>query len=103
MTGTLSIFYKPAHVLMDLDATHSFVSIMFSVGFDKELESLTKELLISTPVGDSFIVNSVYRDCMVHIVGKTLVVDLIPLDVKEFDVILGMNFLSSHYASIIFH
>ena len=66
---------------MDLGATHSFVSIMFTIGVNKELESLTEELLISTPVRDSFIVNSVYRNCIVHIDGETLEVYLIMLNI----------------------
>ncbi|KAL0548985.1 hypothetical protein IC582_013464 [Cucumis melo] len=77
-------------------------------------ESLTEEFLISTSVGDSFIVNSVYQKCSfivnsvyqkcsILIGGETLEVDLIPLNIQEFDVLLGMNFLSNHYASLIFH
>ncbi|KAL0553697.1 hypothetical protein IC582_007600 [Cucumis melo] len=103
VTGTSSIFNESAHVLMDPGTTHFFVSIMFVVGVVKELESLTEELLISTPVGDSFIVNSVYRKCSILIDGETLEVDLIPLNIQEFDVILGMDFLSNHYASLNCH
>ncbi|KAL4016686.1 hypothetical protein IC575_024343 [Cucumis melo] len=103
VTSTLSIFNKSAHVLMDPGPTHCFLSIMFTVGVDKELESLTEELLISTLVGDSFIVNSVYRKCSILIDDETLEVDLIPLNIQEFDVILGMDFLSNHYASLNCH
>ncbi|KAA0036813.1 DNA/RNA polymerases superfamily protein [Cucumis melo var. makuwa] len=53
--------------------------------------------------GDSFIVNSVYRKCSILIDGETLEVDLIPLNIQEFDVILGMDFLSNHYASLNCH
>ncbi|KAA0060484.1 Gag protease polyprotein-like protein [Cucumis melo var. makuwa] len=74
-----------------------------TVGIDKELESLTEELLISTRIGDSFIVNSVYRKCSILIDGETLEVDLNPLNIQEFDVILGMDFLSNHYASLNCH
>ena len=31
---------------------------------------------------------------------KELLVDLIPLDIKDFDIILGMNWLASYHASI---
>ncbi|KAA0042457.1 reverse transcriptase [Cucumis melo var. makuwa] len=54
-------------------------------------------------IGDSFIVNSVYRKCSVLIDGETLEVDLISLNIQEFDVILGMDFLSNHYASLNCH
>ena len=35
-----------------------------------------------------------------HIDGKTLEVDLILLNIQKFDIILGMDFLSNHYASL---
>ncbi|KAL0556138.1 hypothetical protein IC582_004648 [Cucumis melo] len=40
---------------------------------------------------------------MVHIDGETLEVDLISLNIHKFDIILGMNFLSNHYASLKCH
>ena len=34
------------------------------------------------------------------LIGVAMIVDLIPLDLQEFDVILGMDFLSKYRASI---
>ena len=76
VTSTLTVFSKSAHVLMDPCAIHSFVSIIFMIEVHKNLECLTEELLIITPVGDRFIANSVYQDCIVHIDGETLLVDI---------------------------
>ena len=46
---------------------------------------------VSTPVGESVIVEKVYRSCLVTFVGSNTHVDLIILDMVDFDVILGMT------------
>ena len=45
---------------------------------------------VSTPVGKSVIVEKVYRSCLVTFVGSNTHVDLIILNMVDFDVILGM-------------
>ena len=46
------------------------------------------------PVGESVIVEKVYRSCLVTFVGSNTYVDLIILEMVDFDVILGMTCLS---------
>ena len=46
---------------------------------------------VSTPVGESVIVEKVYRSCLVTFVGSNTYVDLIILEMVDFDVILGMT------------
>ena len=53
---------------------------------------------VSTPVGESVIVEKVYRFCLVNFVGSTTHVDLIILEMVDFDVILGMTWLSPNFA-----
>ena len=43
---------------------------------------------------------SVYRSCDIIINDVPLLVDLIPLSIQDFDVILGMDWLSSVHAKI---
>ena len=43
------------------------------------------------PVGGYFIADLVFRDCDVIIEDQNLQADLIPLELKEFDAILGMD------------
>lgn len=47
--------------------------------------------------------DSVYRDCPIEINGITMTVDLIPLDLREFGVILEMYFLSKYYVTMDCH
>ncbi|KAA0037766.1 putative polyprotein [Cucumis melo var. makuwa] len=67
------------------------------------LEPLSEELAIYTPVGDVLLVNEVLRNCEVLVEGISLLVDLLPLVLQRLDVILGMDFLFAHYASIDCH
>ena len=46
---------------------------------------------VSTPVGESVIVKKVYRSFLVTFVGINTYVDLIILEMVDFDVILGMT------------
>ena len=51
---------------------------------------------MTNPLGHSVIVNRVYRDCPVKIREYEFLGDLIKLSFREFDVILGMDWLSRH-------
>ena len=57
-------------------------------------------LAIRTPLGECIEVRYVYLGCVVKIGERVLPVDLIELMVFDFDVILGMDWLSKNYASI---
>ena len=48
---------------------------------------------VSTPVGESVVVEKVYRSCVVSFVGTNTYVDLVILEMDDFDVILGMTWL----------
>ena len=52
------------------------------------------DILVTNPLGHSVIVNRVYRDCPIRIREYEFLEDLIELSFKEFDVILGMDWLS---------
>ena len=57
---------------------------------------------VSTHVGESIIAERVYRDYLLSINHKSTMVDLIELDIVDFNVILGMDWLYAHYASVNF-
>ncbi|KAL0544225.1 hypothetical protein IC582_019338 [Cucumis melo] len=103
ITGTILICDVPARVLLDSGATHSLVSSMFLTKLNRMLEPLSEELVICTPVGDVLLVSEVLHDCEVVVEGLCMLVDLLPLELQTFDVILGMDFLFTHYASMNCH
>ena len=54
------------------------------------------DILVTNPLGHDVIVNRVYRDCPIRIREYEFSRDLIELSFREFDMILGMDWLSRH-------
>ena len=61
-----------------------------------EVETLEKSIHVSSPLGTRVNVNRICRDCELEISGVLLTVDLKVMDMSEFDVILGMDWLMAH-------
>ena len=69
-------------------------------GLGLEVETLEKPLYVSSPLGNRVSVYQICRDCELEISGILLTVDLRVMDMSEFDVILGMNWLTTHQVII---
>ena len=100
VTGMLTIFCWEAHILIDPGSTHSFISRTFATHADRELRPLDYGLVVATPLGDSLLAESVYRDCIIRVGSCDMKVDLIPLDIFYFDAILGMDWLANYHATV---
>ena len=57
-------------------------------------------ICVSTPVGESVIVEKVYRSGLVTFVGRNTYVDLVILEMVDFDVILGLTWLSPKFCDL---
>ncbi|KAK4384471.1 hypothetical protein Sango_3057500 [Sesamum angolense] len=55
---------------------------------------------VSMPVGGVMLVNTVVRSCPVVVVGVTLYADLVVINLRKFDIILGMDWLSCNHALV---
>ena len=84
--------------MFDPGSTFSYVSSSFATGLNLPCELLDMPIRVSTPVGESVIVEKVYRSCLVTFVGSNTYVDLVILEMVDFDVILGMTWLSPNFA-----
>ncbi|XP_049390047.1 uncharacterized protein LOC125854509 [Solanum stenotomum] len=98
ITGTLLLCHQPATVLFDPGSTFSYVSVYFAPRLGMRSESLAEPVHVSTPVGESLVVDQILRSCLVTIQGCDTRVDLILLVMVDFDVILGMDWLSPYHA-----
>ncbi|KAL0394598.1 UNVERIFIED_CONTAM: Retrovirus-related Pol polyprotein from transposon [Sesamum latifolium] len=65
-----------------------------------ESSPLGYNLMVYLPVGGVVVVNSVRKGSLVRIGDVTFPVDLVVMDLKEFDVILGMDWLAQHRAMV---
>ena len=57
-------------------------------------------LSVATPLSDELEMDVFFPSCPVLVEGRKLLADLVLLDVIDFDVILGMDWLARHYASL---
>ena len=87
-----------ASVFFDPGSTFSYVSSSFANGLNLHCELLDMPICVSSPVGESVIVEKVYRSCLVTFLGSNTHVDLVILDMVDYDVTLGMTWLSSNFA-----
>ncbi|GJS60413.1 putative reverse transcriptase domain-containing protein [Tanacetum coccineum] len=100
ITGALFIFGRAVFVLFDTGATHSVISTKFASCFTMTPILLDHVLCISTPMKDSARITHVYRDLPLQFDDKIRSVNALPLDMCEFDIILGMDWLAAHRATI---
>ena len=100
IAGIFSLYDIEMHALIDSRSTHSYVCIEHV--FDKVpvMEKLAYEMHVTSPLGHSVSVNSVYRNCPIVIQAREFLADLITLPFREFDLILGMDWLTKHRAIV---
>ncbi|WRX08784.1 hypothetical protein QQP08_001271 [Theobroma cacao] len=89
VTGIMSLFDKDAYVLIDSGLDRSYVSTKFASIADRNLSPLEGEIVVHTPLGEQLIRNTCYRDCGVRVGEEEFRGDLIPLEILDFDLILG--------------
>ncbi|XP_028063033.1 uncharacterized protein LOC114266351 [Camellia sinensis] len=100
VSGTFMVHGHSASVLFDSGSTHSFVSKLFAPNLDKPEEVLSYILCVSSPLGDSMISASVYVTYELHLGDIRVYANLLPLDMMYFDIVLEMDWLSEHGATI---
>ncbi|KAD4178969.1 hypothetical protein E3N88_27560 [Mikania micrantha] len=106
-TGTVSgIIYcsdRDLYVLFDTGATHSVVSQLVSKHLKISPFPLEHALVIATPMGNTSVITHIYRDCPLMIGNTVRNANLLPLQIGDFDIILGMDWLTTHRATIDCH
>ena len=61
-----------------------------------EVEILENPLYVNSPLGTRVIVDQICLHCELEISGILLTVDLRVMDISDFDVIFGMDWLTAH-------
>ncbi|XP_070023122.1 uncharacterized protein [Nicotiana sylvestris] len=95
-----AIFTFDVYALIDPGSTLSYVTPYIAKKFGIELEKLCEPFEVSTPVGESVITRCIYRGCPIIVYHRLIVADLVELEMIDFDVISGMDWLESCYATV---
>ena len=85
-----------ARVLFDSGASHSFIAASYANVLGLKVESLENPLHVSSPLGIRVRIDQICRDCELEISGILFTVDLRVMDISDFDVILGLDWLTEH-------
>uniref|UniRef100_M1DSR9 Gag-pol polyprotein n=1 Tax=Solanum tuberosum TaxID=4113 RepID=M1DSR9_SOLTU len=100
VTGMLKVFHFDVYALLDPRATLYFVTPYVAMGFDVVPKILLETFLVSTHIGESIVAKRVCRNCLVLVSQRVTHVDLVEVDMLDFDVILEIDCLHFCYASI---
>ena len=100
ITGIIIVFGEPTRVLFDYGASRSFISISFALHTNRELTPLKSRLVVATPLRERILCTLVFKEGEILVEGVVLKANLISLEMIDFDVILGMDWLSNHRASM---
>ena len=85
------IFGTPVEILFDTGSSRSFVNTTFALHANRELVPLKNRLVVKTPLGEQIFHTSVFKGCEILVEGVVLKANLIPLEMTDFNVILGMD------------
>ena len=96
----LKIFTIDVYALLDPGATLSFVTPLVDKKFDILPDISHEPILVSTLVGELVVIKIVYQNCPISLPNRVSYVYLSELDMLDFDIILGMDWLHACFASI---
>ena len=100
IVSNFQIFDTTVRALIDPGSTHSYICTDIPSLGNLPRSEIEYDILVTNPLRHSVIVNKVYRDCLIKIREYEFFGDLIELSFKEFDVILGMDWLSRHQVMV---
>ena len=83
-------------MLFDPGASHSFIATSVMIELGLEVEALEEPLYVSSPLGIRARIGMICHGCELEISRILLTVDLRVMDMSEFDVILGMDWLTAY-------
>ena len=83
-------------MLFDSGASHSFIAASVVIELGLEVETLEEPLYVSSSIGIRARIGMICHGCELEISRTLLTVDLRIMDMSEFDVILGMDWMTAY-------
>ncbi|GJR04345.1 putative reverse transcriptase domain-containing protein [Tanacetum coccineum] len=101
VTGMFLLNQHLARVLFDFGADKSFVSI--SLASMLNIPPITIDTFYNIEMADGNLVstNTVIQGCTLTLLNQPFKIDLMPIKLGSFDVVIGMDWLSKYHARII--
>ena len=91
VTGMLQVYYLYFYAFLDPGAFLSSITPYIAVNFGVSPKILAEPFSVSTLVGKSIIARWIYMNCPIMVSQKVTLVDLVELEMTNFDVIFCMD------------
>ncbi|GJY80057.1 putative reverse transcriptase domain-containing protein [Tanacetum coccineum] len=101
VTGTFLFNNHYASVLFDSGADCSFMSTTFSTLLDIIPDTLDVSYAVKLANERIAKTNTMLRGCTILLLGHPFDIDLMPIELGSFDVIIGMDWLANNHAVIV--
>ncbi|GJT62288.1 putative reverse transcriptase domain-containing protein [Tanacetum coccineum] len=101
VTGTFLLNNRYASILFDTGADRSFVSTAFSSRIVITPTALDHDYNVELADGRIVGLNTIIRGCTLNLLNHPFNIDLIPVELGSFDVIIGMDWLAKYHAVIV--
>ncbi|GJS05365.1 putative reverse transcriptase domain-containing protein [Tanacetum coccineum] len=101
ITGTFLLNNRYATILFDTGADRSFVSNTFSALINITPILLESHYDVELADGKIIGVNTIIRGCTLNFMNHPFNIDLMPVPLDSFDVIIGMDWLTKYHGVII--
>ncbi|GJW13699.1 putative reverse transcriptase domain-containing protein [Tanacetum coccineum] len=102
VTGTFLLNNCYASMLFDSGADRSFVSTTFSALLDVTPTTLDTSYAVELADGRISETNIVLRGCTLGLLGYPFNIDLMPVELGSFDVIISMDWLAKYHVLIVY-
>ncbi|GJU54431.1 putative reverse transcriptase domain-containing protein [Tanacetum coccineum] len=96
--GTFLLNNHYAFMIFNSGADRSFVSSTFGTLLDIIPDTLDASYAVELSNGRISETNTIFRGCTLGLLGHPLNIDLMPVELGSFDVIIGMDWLANHHA-----
>ncbi|GJZ78082.1 putative reverse transcriptase domain-containing protein, partial [Tanacetum coccineum] len=99
--GTFLLNNHYASMIFDSGADRSFVSTTFSTLLDITPDTLDVSYAVELADGRISETNTILRGCTLGLLGHPFNIDLMPVELGSFDVIISMDWLANHHVVIV--
>ncbi|GJV37424.1 putative reverse transcriptase domain-containing protein [Tanacetum coccineum] len=100
VTGIFLLKYRYASILFDTGSDRSFVSTTFSSLIDITPTTLDHYYNVKLADGKTIGINTIIRGCTLNLLNHPLNINLMPVELGSFDVIVGIDWLAKYHAVI---
>ncbi|GJY54469.1 putative reverse transcriptase domain-containing protein [Tanacetum coccineum] len=100
--GTFLLNNHYTSMIFDSGTDRSFMSTTFSTCLDITPDTLDVSYDVELANGIIFKINTVLRGCTLGLLGHPFNIDLMPVELDSFEVIISMDWLANHHAVIVY-